>query len=51
MLSFEASVGLGGEDSQSEEIKNEVSYQQQQIEQVRRCRGKQNLENKFTLSS
>jgi hypothetical protein len=28
MLSFEASVGLGGEDSQSEEIKNEVSYQQ-----------------------
>ncbi|BAH93553.1 Os06g0523900 [Oryza sativa Japonica Group] len=35
---LKASVGLGGEDSQSEEIKNEVSYQQQQIEQVRRCR-------------
>uniref|UniRef100_A0A0E0LC52 Pre-mRNA-splicing factor Syf1/CRNKL1-like C-terminal HAT-repeats domain-containing protein n=1 Tax=Oryza punctata TaxID=4537 RepID=A0A0E0LC52_ORYPU len=34
---FEASAGLGGEDSQNEEFKNEVSYQEQQIEKVRRC--------------
>uniref|UniRef100_A0A0E0DPB6 Suppressor of forked domain-containing protein n=1 Tax=Oryza meridionalis TaxID=40149 RepID=A0A0E0DPB6_9ORYZ len=35
---FEASAGLAGEDSESEEIKNEVSYHEQQIERVRRCR-------------
>ncbi|KAL5200141.1 hypothetical protein ABZP36_021344 [Zizania latifolia] len=35
---FEASAGLGGEDSESEEIKNEVGYQEQQMERIRRCR-------------
>lgn len=37
---FEASAGLGGEDIESEENKNEVGYQEQQMERVRRCRGK-----------
>jgi hypothetical protein len=36
---FEASAGLAGEDGESEEIKKEVSYHEQQIERVRRCRG------------
>uniref|UniRef100_A0A0D9WQS8 Pre-mRNA-splicing factor Syf1/CRNKL1-like C-terminal HAT-repeats domain-containing protein n=1 Tax=Leersia perrieri TaxID=77586 RepID=A0A0D9WQS8_9ORYZ len=35
---FEASAGLGGEDSEGEEIQNEVSSQEQQMERVRRCR-------------
>ncbi|BAF17011.1 uncharacterized protein [Oryza sativa Japonica Group] len=35
---FEASAGLAGEDGESEEIKKEVSYHEQQIERVRRCR-------------
>jgi crooked neck len=37
---FEASAGLGGEDSESEEKKNEVGYQEQQMERVQKCRGK-----------
>ena len=36
---FEASAGLGGEDSESEEKKNEVGYQEQQMERVQKCRG------------
>ncbi|GJN12764.1 hypothetical protein PR202_ga31072 [Eleusine coracana subsp. coracana] len=35
---FEASAGLSGEDSESEEKKNEVGYQEQQLERVRKCR-------------
>ncbi|KAG8075638.1 hypothetical protein GUJ93_ZPchr0006g45936 [Zizania palustris] len=35
---FEASTGMGGEDSESEEIKNEVGYQEQQMERIRKCR-------------
>nr|CAB3461463.1 unnamed protein product [Digitaria exilis] len=35
---FEASAGLGSEDSESEEKKNEVGYQEQQMERVSKCR-------------
>jgi len=35
---FEASAGLGGEDSEDKEKKNEVSYQEQQMERVQKCR-------------
>ncbi|XP_062203772.1 uncharacterized protein LOC133905968 [Phragmites australis] len=35
---FEASAGLGGEDSESEEKNNEVGYQEQKMERVRKCR-------------
>jgi crooked neck len=37
---FEASAGLNSEDGKSEENKNEVGYQEQQLEHVRKCRGK-----------
>ncbi|GJN37005.1 hypothetical protein PR202_gb25919 [Eleusine coracana subsp. coracana] len=35
---FEASAGLSGEDSESEEKKNEVGYQELHLERVRKCR-------------
>ncbi|EER93674.1 hypothetical protein BDA96_01G144500 [Sorghum bicolor] len=35
---FEASAGLGSEDSEGEEKKNEVGYQEQQMERVQKCR-------------
>ncbi|CAL4900808.1 unnamed protein product [Urochloa decumbens] len=35
---FEASAGLGSEDSESEEKMNEVGYQEQQMERVSKCR-------------
>jgi crooked neck len=37
---FEASAGLGGEDGEDKEKKNEVSYQEQQMERVQKCRGR-----------
>ena len=36
---FEATAGLGSEDSEGEEKKNEVGYQEQQMERVQKCRG------------
>jgi hypothetical protein len=47
---FEASAGLGSEDSESEEKKHEVGYQEQQMERVSKCRGNDELENNSTLS-
>ncbi|KAG2627458.1 crooked neck-like protein 1 isoform X1 [Panicum virgatum] len=35
---FEASAGLGSEESESEEKKDEVGYQEQQMERVNKCR-------------
>ncbi|CAD6214015.1 unnamed protein product [Miscanthus lutarioriparius] len=35
---FEATAGLGSEDSEGEEKKNEVGYQEQQMERVQKCR-------------
>jgi crooked neck len=37
---FEASAGLSSEDGESEENKNEVGYQELQLERVRKFRGK-----------
>lgn len=48
---FEASAGLGSEDSESEEKKNEVGYQEQQMERVSKCRGKYRLKNSSALSN
>ena len=48
---FEASAGLGSEESESEEKKNEVGYQEQQMERVNKCRGNDQLKNNSTLSN
>jgi len=48
---FEASAGLGSEESESEEKKNEVGYQEQQMERVSKCRGNDELENNSTFSN
>jgi crooked neck len=37
---FEASAGLDSEDSESDEKRSEVGYQEQQMERVSKCRGK-----------
>jgi len=46
---FEASAGLGSEESESEEKKDEVGYQEQQMERVSKCRGNDELENNSTI--
>lgn len=48
---FEASAGLGSEDSESGEKNSEVGYQEQQMERVSKCRGKYKLQNNSMLSN